>query len=255
MTAFQRIEAKCLALSKICFILMICNVALMGFLTDASCAESQLNDSSAPTHAPSFDCNKATTLVETTICGNLMLSRLDNQMARAYKNAIANSAAALAVKARQRDWLTSERNACTTLACLIQTYEKRLTELSTAGSTETVLTSVSGQYERYFRGKPDENSASITIVQQSDGRVHISGDSEWIRNVETGNVNIGQVEGIFPLEGDTVRYSDKDGNDRCSLKLTFLYQALLVEDRHLDCGGMNVTFGGDYRRVGPPKSQ
>jgi uncharacterized protein len=42
----------------------------------------------APLHAASFDCNKATTETEIAICGDPQLSALDELMGVAYKQAL-----------------------------------------------------------------------------------------------------------------------------------------------------------------------
>jgi uncharacterized protein len=79
----------------------------------------------------SFDCAKASTSIEKTICSDKQLSELDDSLAVAYKNAASSSDSAT-VKARQRAWISDERNKCQDSSCLKAVYSKRLAELTNA---------------------------------------------------------------------------------------------------------------------------
>jgi uncharacterized protein YecT (DUF1311 family) len=81
-----------------------------------------------PIHAASFNCAKASQLVESLICADPDLSALDDSLADAYRDALANTGAAGNLRAAQRQWLKS-RNACQSKACLAQKYAARLTTL------------------------------------------------------------------------------------------------------------------------------
>lgn len=83
-----------------------------------------------PVHvsAASFDCGKASTPVETAICGDQRLGSLDQQVAQAYKQAGANK------KAQQRAWL-KYRNTCgANIECLTAMYEDRIAFLEKMSS-------------------------------------------------------------------------------------------------------------------------
>lgn len=84
----------------------------------------------ANANAASFDCAKASTLVEQTICSNTKLSELDDSLTQIYKRAIASGPNASLVKSEQRTWLTNVRNKCATVACLTQAYFERQKELN-----------------------------------------------------------------------------------------------------------------------------
>jgi len=82
------------------------------------------------TQAASFDCAKAGTPVEKTICGNPRLSELDEHLRRYYsagRAALGQAQSCLATT--QRDWLKSVRNVCKDAACLERAYLARLAEL------------------------------------------------------------------------------------------------------------------------------
>ena len=68
-----------------------------------------------PAVAASFDCNKATSLLEQAICADPELSRLDERMAADYRSVLAalpTTAQAL-VRTTQRKWLAGIRRTCT----------------------------------------------------------------------------------------------------------------------------------------------
>ena len=78
-------------------------------------------------NAASFDCNKAATFVEKTICANPELSNLDDLMANNYRLMRAAGIGAGAqshLKQSQRDWIKI-RNKCASIACLKFQYLAR----------------------------------------------------------------------------------------------------------------------------------
>lgn len=80
--------------------------------------------------AASFDCAKATTLVETAICTDSELSNLDDSLALLYSQALRQSSPASQLKESQRAWL-KQRNKCKAEGCLTNAYRERITELRT----------------------------------------------------------------------------------------------------------------------------
>lgn len=83
--------------------------------------------SSAAT-AASFDCDKAATNVEKLICSDADLSKLDDEMAVAYKTGRQEEKQAEAVRKAQKGWL-KERNSCSDAGCVKRVYETRLASL------------------------------------------------------------------------------------------------------------------------------
>ncbi len=77
----------------------------------------------------SFNCSKAVTRVEKTICASRVLSDLDERLAGAYGAALRSSDDPGSVKSGQRAWLKNVRDRCPAEASLKQAYEKRLAEL------------------------------------------------------------------------------------------------------------------------------
>lgn len=195
-----------------------------------------------------FNCAKAGTWVEKTICADAQLSQLDEQLMTTYKKALSTKADSSAVKTAQRSWLQSVRNACQDVACLKQAYSTRLAELKEPATSNVKLSAIAGEYERYYRGKLDTNAADIRVRVLPDGQVHVEGDATWVGNVATGNVHVGELAGTFRLNGNKIYYTDGDA-EGCRLTIAFAVNALSVSDDNLRCGGMNVSFDGQYRKT------
>lgn len=91
--------------------------------------------------SPSFDCYKATTVVEQLICQTPELTQLDIDMAAAYQLAIQDLSPADQHKLlhEQREWLKSRAKACGLMAdkhnqsadkeCLIASYKSRIASI------------------------------------------------------------------------------------------------------------------------------
>lgn len=95
------------------------------------------------THAASFDCKKASTKVETLICGNQQLSELDEHLGRYYAAGRAElGSAASCLGTNQRTWLRTVRNGCTDTTCLRRVYLERLAELDPLQPGATALRNV-----------------------------------------------------------------------------------------------------------------
>lgn len=84
------------------------------------------------TYAASFDCNKATTLVESLICSDDRLSQLDDSLDESYKKTISNSTQKTKLKSEQLSWMKSVRNKCKNYECLATSYEERINALTSS---------------------------------------------------------------------------------------------------------------------------
>ncbi len=87
--------------------------------------------------APSFDCKKAATPIEHTICGDAALARLDRQVAETYQVGLKNAYEAPAqekLRQSQRDWLAKRNKTCggpgDIGSCLTKFYRDRLVTLN-----------------------------------------------------------------------------------------------------------------------------
>ncbi len=113
---------------------------------------------------------------------------------------------------------------------------------------------VSGQYRRIFQGRFDRDQATLNVWLLKDGRVRVAGDATWVGDARRGNVHVGEIDGVFPLEGRKILYRDSEDEEGCRLTITLGRNSLVVTNDNLRCGGVNVNFDGEYRRVGPPRA-
>lgn len=79
--------------------------------------------------APSFDCNKARSNTEILICSDSDLGDADIKLSSAYRKALQDSTNPDELKAKQIDWLRNQRNRCEDKVCLLDSIEKRISEL------------------------------------------------------------------------------------------------------------------------------
>lgn len=87
--------------------------------------------SSSLAHAVSFDCVKASTFVEKSICTDSLLGKLDDALSGNYTDMLSSNigdGARKNLRVEQKKWL-SERNKCTNNKCLTDTYRKRVDEI------------------------------------------------------------------------------------------------------------------------------
>lgn len=106
-------------------------------------------------NSASFDCNKASTWVEKTICKSPELSKLDEAMAKKYikdLNNAANDEDSEVYKNNaiidQKLWLNFQRNTCKDTECLIREYEEYIGEKTYSDWTD----------ELSFSDLPDKNA-------------------------------------------------------------------------------------------------
>lgn len=78
----------------------------------------------------SFDCNKASSRIEKLICSSPDAADADSRLAAAYSAARTKSSDPAVLKADQRNWMKSERDACSDAACLLSVTEARIQKLS-----------------------------------------------------------------------------------------------------------------------------
>ena len=105
-------------------------------------------------HAASFDCARAASPVEQTICHNGKLSHLDETLASAYKKALASAPDREALLASQRAWVAT-RNACPDAACLEQAYHGRIEALRTGKTAATPQPAAASDASQPYSGDKD----------------------------------------------------------------------------------------------------
>lgn len=90
--------------------------------------------------AASFDCTKAASAIEKSICSDDQISGLDSQLMLSYKKSMSAAVNAEALKLEQRAWLANVRNKCQDAACLKFAYADRIAQLDASSRLVPVQT-------------------------------------------------------------------------------------------------------------------
>lgn len=122
----------------------------------------------ASAHAAGFDCTKATSQVEKLICSDGELSKLDDDMAAAYRATTAAPVMADQVRVDQRKWLT-ERNACSEVPCIKSVYNRRIDELRAARISPNSAQTLEGEYTQRIRQCEGTTSQATGCITSEEG--------------------------------------------------------------------------------------
>ena len=195
--------------------------------------------------AASFDCALARSAKEKMICADPQLSALDEQLSASYKDAVERSSAKTTLRQWQRDWLKNgEVSSCTTAACLTQAMNTRIQLLDAVASSAAPAARWHGSYVRFVNGARDSDSADITLIGLHGNKVLASGQAIWLGpNAAQGQVHTGGIDGVGHIKAGKAVF-DLDG---CTATIALAGAGVVVEEES-GCGGLNVTFIGNYRK-------
>ena len=96
-----------------------------------------------------------------------------------------------------------------------------------------------------------DKQATLHLVLIEKDTVFYYGDAQWNSGVP-GGINVGETTGVIPLSDLTKplspSFADDHANDEeCAIAISKTGDRLEVVDNN-NCGGMNVTFTGSYRK-------
>ncbi len=193
----------------------------------------------------SFDCGKARSSMEKLICSDEKLSKLDEELDAAYKHALAISGSKSVIKQWQRDWLRSyDVTGCKDAQCLSGAFASRIELIRNVAPSGETSSKWNGRYVRFWKGREDKDIAALLLVGLSGDRFYISGSAIWRGpNAANGQVNTGEIDGIGSLKSGKATF-DLDG---CTGEMVLKDDRVVVEEES-GCGGMNVSFVGEYRK-------
>lgn len=134
----------------------------------------------ATAQAASFDCEKASTKIEKIVCGNVELSKLDEDLSRAYKAAMQSDNNSESTRQAQKKWI-KERNNCQDTDCVILAYRTRISEL-TSSSSSTNSANVSGS--KNVREIVTSTKATILTAAQAKRPEYV-----YVVHPSSGNVS------------------------------------------------------------------
>jgi uncharacterized protein len=198
-----------------------------------------ISGNAVPAEQPSFDCRKAASVSERTICANTTLSRLDFQLGRTWEtllNAFIDSAQRTQMKQDQRTWIVRREKCGGDGDCIGKLYRDRLFTLDGADEAHRF----SGVYEvkdiGLFALYPIGNRYLVHVqtADPRDGRweCDLTGEAE-----SSGDDLAIKVAGlVFPVhlrDSETLVVSDADSvsavsRQFCGLNGTFAFSYLRV---------------------------
>jgi uncharacterized protein len=195
--------------------------------------------------AASFDCSKASNATEKTICDDTILSKLDDDLAIAYNDALKESNRDKTKKS-QRKWLKETWAQCLDdKVCIKKVYENRLHQLNViAKQSKEEKDNITGAYQ-YPLSKGYDNrypAGELEVLKVSQDKIKF-----WIYCVlGLPSLNQGDVEGVAELKNDRAFY--KDGE----CEIAFIFRKNVVEvhvSKPWTCGntGHNVNYEGIYK--------
>lgn len=163
----------------------------------------------SPCHAASFNCAKASTLVEKAICADPKLSALDSSLVETYKIVLAAASDKDAVKQQQADWRRKVRDVCQTSECIARAYQSRMGQFPVVAAPSTPT----GTYKYAEKG--------------FNGEMKVSEVSECVANPK----KLGCMSSsIFAMEVSTLA---PDGSD-CDLKAVENISARIASGSTMD---------------------
>jgi len=199
-------------------------------------------------YAASFDCAKASTLVENVICSDSEISTLDETLSSSYRDALADANHANNIKIDQRNWL-KKRNSCKDKACLQGMYEQRINDLASVNPLpkkvgDCVDSSIAEKVTRFEGAVAGEAGGEVAVQLKN-------GISLYIQNIanfpSTENADKYMFSTNDFLKGDKVKVCLQElptdcpkGDDRGKIYSVTNYKNNLsfvgVDAWHL-CGG------------------
>jgi uncharacterized protein len=191
-------------------------------------------------NAASFDCAKAETTSERTICADDRLSNLDEQLAKAYRSALAavngsDSARGKQLRVEQRIWL-KRRNQCQDSACLLEVYDERLRVLTATRAHDVPVAKLPISERKITDSGPHFSLAATYPVFQDAGMERIN---QTIHNF------VLTLTEPFVRENQTVAADEEVPADMPSSSLDIDYDAPFSTDRYI-----LIAFTGDDFRTG-----
>lgn len=202
--------------------------------------------------AASFDCAKATTRTEKMICSNLEISRADEQLATAYKQAMGKATDKATLKQQQKEWLKS-RDSISDSAKLLLSYNQRIAELE-SGKPANALVSGKINPVGTYSYREGGYSGTMVITQASDSPVTWKALITTVEKAPSAHTCDFTATGTQLISSATAveaQFQSKvdDGDEPAKFAVTFTAQGAEVDlqSKGIECG-MRGYFGGKYQK-------
>lgn len=190
----------------------------------------------APAQNASFDCKKASTPIEKTICGSDYTAELDRALDELYRAALAKAAAANrgVIEVAQKEWLATRNTRCGRAKpdqnCVEGLYKARIVELvRILRGPEPQGSFITGRYAYRQKGE----SGEMFLAEMADGTTLVMIDT----------VNVGHrsphtctyTERVKDRRGDVLSIRDAEVSKKCGLEIAVNGSRAVVRETPKDC--------------------
>lgn len=180
--------------------------------------------------AASFDCSKASSKIEKAICADPDLSKLDEDLAASYKEMLKLHPVPEYIKARQRDWLSSNKycDAKKLTECLKNNYKEQIAKLQFNKNTQIFTNSKKFSYsggDMVVEINPETGKVSVwggfaqhNLFSQEQGKPVLTGcEFEGVLKGKTMTSAVGDGGEInFKIKNNVLEFDDKASQNMCS---------------------------------------
>ncbi len=211
--------------------------------------------------AAGFDCAKASTAIEKLICGSPQISRQDEELSVAYKEAATQARDKDPLVIDQKRWLKNERSLCRDENCLKKVYQERIAELRKWNEPAFEDKDIFGNYliqRDNFLYSPDKGSKEpvktedcLTLKPSKGNSIHFS------FNLVGANGHTCSMEGEAIFTGSAYQSvpdaGDADAPKDCKLLVHIKRNTVALEDidgvcREYFCGARAAIDGVEFGR-------
>lgn len=203
----------------------------------------------------SFDCVKAQSQTEKLICQSAALSRVDEEMAAAYKNALGLASRfapddARNIRIDQIAWLKGSVQGCTDRECLASAYKERTDALVFYAAHVSDESPGSFAYTGMYEVEQGMNqTGTLEIFQLRSSAIRFRLHITRILNAARGTVRGADMTGEATLKSGVVTYADPD-DTKCHIMMTFQKTKAVVSQGGSSCGALiDVVADGTYKKT------
>ena len=200
--------------------------------------------------AASFDCKKASTAGEKAICADATLSKLDEELAQAYKQALKKGSKE-SVQAAQKAWLKEQRSCGADRSCLENAYNTRIAQLQ---GTHWGLADWQRALGTWTEAESGMQSLTIKSMTEDGFQFELSSSAGSYGGTIDGQARFTPDGALFISSEDGVNcrlHFVLQGKDRLSVEDVDMG---VVDSDHLSCvsyyGRGSAEFGGAFRKGG-----
>jgi len=209
-------------------------------------------------YAAGFDCAKASTHIEKTICSSRKLSMLDSSLSQIYSKIVnaplCNDYQIPYIKDDQNKWLKEVRNKCLDAPCLTRVYTERISEINNAIAQPLKLSNAKGKltgtYHTQCFGAFGLGGGRLRLKELPNGQTEFALDC----NRGSPSFNSGELQDVVRLKpkgiAKFVAAKEQGYDDTCEMLFDLSKDEKIRIDQNGDCGfGYAVECSGDYHLI------